>query len=49
MLYSKMILYIYTHTHISFFIFFSIIVYPRVSNIVLSAIKQELVVSPFYI
>ena len=37
------------HIYTLFFIFFSIIVYYRILNIVPCAIQQDLVVYPFYI
>ena len=43
-MYTYICIYIYT-----FFIFFSIMVYHRIVNIVRSAIQQDLVVYPFYI
>ena len=43
LLYSK-VTQLHTHTHTSFFKFFSIMVYPRILNIVLCAIQEDLVV-----
>ena len=50
-IYIYVYIYIYTHTHIFmlFFLFFSIMVYHRIMNIILCAIQSDLVVHPFYI
>ena len=41
-------IYIYTHTYVYPFLFFSIMVYPRILSIVLCAIQKVLVVYLFY-
>ena len=47
-IYMHIYIYIYIYTHI-LFVFFSIMVYHRILNIVLCAVQWDLLVYPFYI